>query len=200
MALIYKQRAEVMYVPNHLKKYAYDVNTSQDTVSFRLKCNCGCKDFDLLKNTYTAEEERSVHAYEKSLPKTGWHAVYGGIDANGNRYTYIKILGLFKKHVRFPEAPYFVGIEVMKAVCKNCKKEIILFDNRMHGSSSVKGISEDKMNYLPYFDDGKKKPGKVIVVLDCDEAEEADPNMFTRIRVYSITDQRKSLFYEQETD
>ncbi len=74
------------------------------------------------------------------------------------------------------------------------------WNNRLHGSSSANGILEDKMNYLPYFDDGEKKPGKVIVVLDRDEANKADPNMFTRIRVYSITDQRKSLFYEQETD
>ena len=187
-------------VPDYLEKYAYDISTKKDKVTFKLKCTCGCQSFDVIKNHYTAEEVRLVFEYEKSLPRTGGHSIYGGIDANGNHYSYIKILGLFKKYVKLPKAPYFVGIEVIKAVCNNCKNEIICFDSRLHGLSSISDISEEKRNYLPHFDTGDGKSGKVVMVLEQDGNEENEPQLFTGIQIYIDAGNKRRLFYDQETD
>lgn len=187
-------------VPDYLEKYAYDTNATRDTVSFGLKCTCGCQSFDLLKNVYTAEEERLACEYEKSLHGVGWHSIFGGIDENGNHYSYIKILGLFKKHVKIPKAPYFVGVEVIKAVCEKCQNEIIVFDSRLHGLSSISDTTEEKQDYIPHFDIENKQTGKVVIVLEQDGNEGNEPQMFTGIRIYVETDCKKRLFYSQETD
>ena len=106
--------------------------------------------------------------------------------------------------VQIPPIPGSPGIPVnfsgRSAVCKNCKNEIICFDSRLHGLSSISDISEEERNYLPHFDTGDGKSGKVIMVLDQDGNEENEPQLFTGIQIYIDTGNKRRLFYDQETD
>lgn len=89
-------------VPDYLVPFASNVKPTKDAVCFDIQCTCGCRSFELAKNSCTAEEKKTLEEYERSLPKTGWHTIYGGIDKDGKPYSYIRKWVFFKKYIDFP--------------------------------------------------------------------------------------------------
>ena len=107
-------------VPDYLKNYAFDISQKGSILSFNLKCSCGCEKFIVLNQTYTKEEIIQKEEYEKKVPNTGWHAIYGEQDSNGKFNQYIKVFGIFKKYIEFPDIPIFMNMKIMKVM--NVKK------------------------------------------------------------------------------
>ena len=124
-------------VPDYLKRYASNPIQKGNRLSFEVMCSCGCKLFHIFKINYSDDEKRLIEEYQKRLPRIGLHSVYGGWDAKGHHYQYIKILGIFKKKLEFPIPPIFESINISKVVCSKCQNEIILFDSRYHGYDAM---------------------------------------------------------------
>ena len=186
-------------VPDYLKQYAHNIKRKKEEISFGIKCTCGCEDFSLAKNTLNAEEKKEVEEVEKQAPDTGWHTLYGMRGEDGNDHWYIRRFFFWKKEVFFPKFPYYYGINVVKAVCSSCQKEILLFDNRLHGWDS-QDVPEEHQKYVPHFSKKMPKPGKVWVCLEQpDDEEEVDPRLFTWIVIYAVRDGHKRAFFEEET-
>ena len=158
-------------VPNYIKQYATDHKQKGNRLSFHVQCSCGCNRFALLEKSYTNDEKRLIKEYEDSLPNTGWHSVYGGVDSSGKPYHYIKILGIFKKHIVFPDAPVFMDIHVLKAMCSQCRKEIVLFDSRHHGYDGMRADDAEAAKYHPHF---KPRDGKLYEI---EVTVENDPSL-----------------------
>ena len=167
-------------LPEYLRPFAADLHTDKAVFTYSLQCSCGNKDFCLSENCRSAEEKALISQYEASMPKTGLHTIHGGIGKDGKPYNYIRILWLFKKSIIFPEPPYFMDIHVVKAVCPDCGKEILLYDSRL----SEDGVVTDEARaYMPHFPDKKPKPTKVTV--KADYIEENGEDLATDIRIYA---------------
>ena len=124
---------KMILIPEYLKSYAIEEKQRGDRLSFKLRCTCGCESFVLFENRYTDEEKRLIKEYEDGFPDIGGHTLYGEMDANGKPYHFIKIFGMFKKHIDLPNPPFFMNIHVVKAQCSQCQKDILLFDSRYYG-------------------------------------------------------------------
>ena len=138
-------------VPEYLKPYAIEQKQKGNQLSFSLKCSCGCERFSVLEINHTEEEKRLIREYENQATKTGWHSIYGGLDSEGKPYSYIKVLGIFKKAIEFPQRPEFMDVHVVKAACLHCRKEITLFDSRYHGYDAMVSGDAKANEYSPQF-------------------------------------------------
>ena len=186
-------------VPDYLAPYAYNIRTTRQTVAFDIQCTCGCASFGLLQNSRTEEEIRALEKYEQSKPRTGWHTLHGGIDQNGKPYLYIRKLFFFKKYIEWPTEPFFVKIKIVKAICESCKKEIILFDSRSNGGDP-RETTEEEAAYEPYFENSISQYCGVSVKLEQPESEDIGPDHFSWIGIYKKDGNKKTIFFDEETD
>lgn len=88
-------------VPEYLNQYVFKKMQKGNRLSFKIKCTCGCEEFSIVQNSYTKDEKRTKKEYEDKEPVTGWHSVYGGIDANGKPYNYIRKSSFLKNTSSF---------------------------------------------------------------------------------------------------
>ena len=56
-------------VPDYLEKYAYDISSKKDKVTFKLKCTCGCQSFDVLNVGFFLKNGYKVAGELPDLPK-----------------------------------------------------------------------------------------------------------------------------------
>jgi len=185
-------------VPAYLAPFAENISTAKETVSFDIRCTCGCASFQLVKNSHTAEEKKALEEYEQKLPKTGWHTIYGGINQDGKPYAYIRKLFFFRKYIEFPAEPFFANIKIVKAICESCKKEIILFDSRMNGYDSQESL-QDEFAYDPYFKESEPQGSGISVKILQFKDEHIDPNHFSSIRIHKKNGNKKTVFFDEET-
>ncbi len=193
-------------IPKYIQPYANNVKISGDTVSFALKCTCGCDSFALHKNTHSTGEKEAIEEYESSIPDTGFHTIHIDTDKDGKPYAYIKKFFFFKKYLDFPDPPYFTYIHVVKAICESCKQEITIFDNRFHGYDSL-STTEEQYNYVPHYSSHKTSFSRVMIKLEHlkdlsqpqDEEECYDYNEFGWIGIYKISGNKKILYFDEET-
>lgn len=160
-------------VPDYLKQYAINTKQRGNSLSFTLKCSCGCDTFSVMEKDYTDDEKRIISEYEKSIPNIGFHSLYGGVDSDGKPYSYIKILGIFKKPITFPEAPVFMQFDVIKAICPKCQKEIVIFDSRHHGYDGMISDDEEMKKYILHFKQKGTEPCKIEVTVENEPSLEA---------------------------
>lgn len=200
-------------IPDYLREYASEGKQKGNRLYFSLRCPCGCEAFCLSENTYSEDEKILAKKYEKSLPDFGFHSIYGGTDSDGKPYSYIKILGLFRKRITFPDIPVFMRMNVIKALCSQCRKEIILFDSRYHGCNGMTSEDEEARNYQPLFSQRNNKPHGIIVAVENEPSLEAFndaingqypyevyADSFIGISIYSTEENgRKKLLYDFET-
>ncbi len=185
-------------VPAYLAPFANNIRTAKEAVSFDMKCTCGCVSFRLVQNSCTAEEKKTLAEYGQSQPKTGRHAIYGGIDKDGKPCSYIRRLFFLKKHIKIAPEPFFAKIKAVKAICESCQKEIVLFDSRLNGRDSQESTDEEFV-YTPYFKSSTSQCCSVSVKLEQFEEEDIDPNHFSWIRIYKKNGNTKKVFFEEET-
>ena len=91
-----------------------------------------------------------------------------------------------------------MGINVIKATCSQCQKEIVVFDSRYHGYDS-QFTTEEQKEYAPCFETGKAESGTVSVVMEQDDGEEIAPELFFGIRIAVKNGQKKHKFFDAET-
>ena len=185
-------------VPEYFLPYAHRTKIVKEAVSFDLECTCGCSDFALLKNSFTAEEKSILKEYEQGFPNTGWHTVYSEKGEDEKPRFYIKRLLVFKQYLVFPQAPVFADIKVIKAICKSCGKEILIFVSRLHGYDSIES-SDEKKAYIPHFNENKAQDGNVSVKIEQNDEADVDSALFSNICVYLSSHDRKRLYFEWET-
>ena len=178
-----------------------------------------CDTFSLYENTFTVEESKIIHLYEEKFTKTFKEIETYTItrDDNGKLhhwklYTPFGIHG-FKKEIYPPQEPFFASIKLIKVKCSCCKKDHILFDNRIHGyDGTFNEVAEDVINYKPLFkqmyndarieikvendpslDDFIKNTG-----IECNENQYS--NAYGYISIYTINHSNKrKIAYEFET-
>lgn len=200
-------------LPEYLKQYALEKKQKGNRCSFKVKCTCGCETFTVLKKNYTNDEKQLIKEYEASIPNTGWHTIHGGIDSNGNPYSYIRILGIFRKYVKFPAPPIFMEIDVIKAKCALCQNEIVLFDSRYHGYNGMTFNDEEVKKYIPHFKQRGNKLYHIEITIENEPSLEAFnevigeqcsldfySNSFSWIGIYGLDENgKKKLLYDFET-
>lgn len=185
-------------VPEYLNQYVFKKMQKGNRLSFKIKCTCGCEDFSIVRNSYTKDEKRLKKEYEGKEPVTGWHSIYGGIDANGKPYNYIRKFFFFKKYIEFPPEPEFMRVNVIKATCSQCNNEIVIFDNRYHGYDSQFTTEEQRL-YAPHFETIKAQKGNIFVSIEQYDKADVAPELFSWIQI-SVTDGNKTRkFFEAET-
>lgn len=160
-------------IPEYLKQYAIEPKQKDNHISFKLRCSCGGETFHVLEKDYTNDEKILIKEYKESIPNTGWHTIYGGLDANGKPYQYIKVLGVFKKQITLPQAPVFMDVNVIKAICPKCQKEIVLFDSRYHGYEGMTSPDEEAKKYIPHYKQRDNKLYQIKVAVENEPSLEA---------------------------
>ena len=147
----FESEKSMIPIPDYLKQYALEQTQKDNCLSFKLRCLCGCERFNVWEKDYTNKENELIKEYKENIPDTGWHTIYGGVDSNGKPYNYIKILGIFKKQITFPKTPVFMEVDVVKAICSQCQKEIVIFDSRYYGYDGMTSNNEEIKKYIPHF-------------------------------------------------
>ena len=200
-------------IPDYLKQYTSDPTQKGNFLSFKLKCSCGCNTFTVMEKEYTDDEKVLIKEYEKSVPNTGYHTIYGGIDSDGKPYRYIKILGIFKKRITFPTPPVFMQVDVIKAICAKCQNEIVIFDSRHYGYDGMISNDEEIKKYIHQFKQKGTAPCKIEVTVENELSLEAFKkianndcsfefysNAFLSIRICRLDKNgKKKLLYDFET-
>ena len=131
-------------IPMYLKHLAYEANEKKNSVSFKIKCDCGCNEFDFYKKILSTEDEENKKRYEELLKK------YKGMaysDKEGNFWFCSKsFLGIGKKKIKLTRKEFeeLISYErkVFKAKCINCGQEYILFDSQLNGYDAVVDLVE----------------------------------------------------------
>ena len=199
--------------PDYLKRYALQHIQGGKRLSFKLICSCGCKTFHVLEKNYTDDEKRLIEEYGNSISHAGGHSIYSGIDSEGEPYYYTRILGIFKKSITLPKAPVFMGIDVIKAMCSQCQKEIVLFDSRYYGYDGMTSADEDAKKYTPHFKQRDRKLYCIEITIENEPSLAAfsevlgEPcsfefysNSFSCIWVHGLDENgKKQLLYDFET-
>lgn len=197
-------------MPNYLNKFAYNIQKKSQSISFMIKCECNTKEFQLLENEESREEKEKRKEFDELMKEYDGGAYS---DKNGNIFLCSKdFLGIGRKKIQLPDSIIPFQIKVVKALCSHCGKEIILFDNRLHGYDAIvdppNNLSEDlKFSVIRT----NKKNSEILVKIRNDlSIEEYIETMkgtfmeryaeaFSDISIYSITDGRKKLIFEEET-
>lgn len=131
-------------VPVYLKEIAYNCVQKKKSVIFDLKCTCGNETFKLMKGK-TNELKKREEQWDKYWKKYRFIPILAFGDAierkSGKRYwfgrTFFDIrIGKFYTD----DSPAVMDLCVVKAICSNCGKEHILFDNRNHGYDTLSEI------------------------------------------------------------
>lgn len=198
-------------IPGYLKYYAALKKVKSDTAAvFSMKCSCGSEFFDFFANHLTQDEKKAEKPYYDVINQlTGPFREY---DENGKMYVVWHMAD--GKSVRWEDLqqlkPWFSGIDVLKAECPICGKEIILFDSRTCGYDGVtEEHTEDCMAYLPHFKRKSNSPVKIEITIENDPSFEAFKeasgldctedfysNAFSWIQIHGISEEgkRKKLF------
>ena len=91
-----------------------------------------------------------------------------------------------------------MGINVIKAACSQCQKEIVVFDSRYNGYDS-QFTTEEQKEYIPSFENSKAEVGNFTVALEQNDAEDIAPELFLGIRIAVKNGQKKRIIFDAET-
>lgn len=197
-------------MPNYLNKVAYNIQNKSNSISFMIKCECNTKEFQLLENEESREEKEKRKEFDELMRKYDGEAYS---DKNGNMFLCSKgFLGIGRKKIQLPDNFIPFQIKVVKALCPHCGKEIILFDNRLYGYDAIVDPPNNLLEDLKFsVIKTNKKNSEILVKIRNDlSIEEYIETMkgtfmeryseaFSDISIYSITDGRKKLIFEEET-
>lgn len=208
-------------IPKHLKENAVSQKESDNTVSFSLRCSCGCEQFIIIENYLSKDEKVLCKPYYDALellhldlPGKTFGSTYS-IDENGKGHHW-KLLsedGKQRREVIVPDRPFFVGISVIKARCPMCGRLIPVFDSRKNGYNGITSPNEEALCYEPHFKQKGKKQYKITITVENDpslvEFQEATGNIcsfdfysdaYSWITIHGIDDSGKKIkLYDIET-
>ena len=175
-------------------------NLSQKKSQVRgiLTCSCGCNHFFLFKRKKTAEESLEELIASNRLKNDYWPFGFEiARDKNGKIVVRSSFLGFHWKERPYEEyLPSVRSFQYVSAKCERCERKIVLYDERLQD------IDGGALR-LKYGELGKVVWSKTSSVVECvfdyDEGDIQSIEEPGRIRIYSITNGKKSLFFDWET-
>lgn len=207
---------EMIPVPMYLKKNAIIVQEMSDSIKFTFQCDCGSKRFAVVRNVLSRSEKDLLKPYYDALENS--MSEYGSWctkDENGI-FHFWKRLSEDQNdviEVFIPPKPEFALAVMLKAKCSVCGKEYVLFDSRKNGYDAMTSEDMDDSDYIPHFQNYRKKQYVLEIKIENDESldafientgidcsEEYYSNAFSWITIYGIDEngKRRKLF-ESET-
>lgn len=201
--------------------------SKKDSLVFNLKCTCGNQKLKILKGK-TIESKESTKKWNNYWRKYKFVPIFAFGDAierkSGKRYIYgstffgIRVGKLYDEEISFVR-----DFCVVKAVCPNCSKEFILFDNRKHGYDALTDILDaqqfDKVG-VPFADEKNLKFHNSCRGNECaitiairndlpledfyeifgkNASVENYSNAFSWIKIIAIVDGKKHIILDEET-
>ena len=109
-----------MVVPAHLKNLACREEDRGESITFRLACPCGCRQFICLAPAFSPEEKAAMAPFLAAL----------------GRYSR-------GEDVLLPPRPAILPFAALAAVCAGCGARHMVFDSRRHGYDGWRGLEED---------------------------------------------------------
>ena len=133
-------------IPMYLRHISYEPYEKKNIVSFKIKCDCGCNEFDFYKKVASSKDAEKHKQYSELFRK------YNGVsysDKEGNLWFCSKgFLGIGKKKIKLTKSQfrefYSYYRNVIKVKCINCSKEYIIFDSFFNGYDAVVDSIEEK--------------------------------------------------------
>jgi len=144
----------MLVIPTYLGSFSEVIKSTKNTVSLKIVSKCGNDEFLVYNNKI----EKSLKQFGKDKEiedfgkRCGWKSYTGGAFNDDKYYMYRKnIFGIIVDKV---EVTDFTSdtVNIIKAKCKKCGDEYIVFDNRIHGWDAVmteetKDISYDTIEF-----------------------------------------------------
>lgn len=197
-----------MLVPSHLKVLNNNA-TKFDKNRFKLTCSCGETNFLYAKNV-TNIKDNPFDAYWNKLIVPIFSIEQGLDKKNGQIYWYGKtFFGIHVGKFYEKDIPKIDETKILKAKCCKCGREYVLFDSRYHGLSAIyekKDFLNSEYDYK-WSKNSSEIIAKVVYELTLKEFEEdfndnsSDKyaDAFTYIAFYTNKNNKKRLFFEEET-
>jgi hypothetical protein len=216
----------MVLIPKYLREIAEIVDCKTEKLTVRIKCPCGCGGFFVLKNIPKKVKVSKEIAEKIRLSKKWWNEVlyknenvkrFRGDFSSQISITYGKrntLVHRFKEgevplseEAMYELQPTDINV-VFKAVCANCKKEYLLFDNRIHGNDAAdfKPLETEEYAFKRKKIGGGDAPAELLVAIenfwDFDDIEDngnegltADDysEMFNGIKIYAVNADGKKI-------
>lgn len=187
---------ELMSIPEYIRDHTGYTSTYRTSTTAYLRCRCGCESFDVYKNALNDEEKKIKELYDAAVKEElgSWRSVYAETDEAGIVHWYKKRFLFGRREVFPPEEPDFLKVELYKAKCIECGREILLFDNRFIGQNSI-AEGEDIENYVPTMKDIVHH-ADVRITYEIDE--EDSPEEFSEITIAAVENGKYKKLLEYE--
>jgi len=190
--------SELMKIPEYIRDYTGYTSAYKTSTTAYIRCRCSCETFEVYKNALNDKEKKIKKLYDAAVKEElgSWRSVYAESDEASIVHWYKRKFLFGKKEVFPPEEPDFLKIELYKAKCTECGKEILLFDNRFIGQNALKkGEDIDLENYAPTMETIAHQ-AEVRITYEIDE--EDSPEEFSEITIATIENgnYKKHLEYE----
>ena len=212
-------------VPLFIKLISKEKESKKYSILFDIVCECGNREFEVIKNNRNKEKEVELDRwfYEKELfwKKRFWmiYSTHPYIDKkDGKMYEYGKtVFGIRIGKFCLENKPKYFKTSIIKTYCHACKKEHILFDNRINGLNAYLSSDnyEDEVTYSKFkhfeskdqmfsveielINDYKIK--KLSKKLNKELSLENYSNLFTKINIIGTikSQDKKILIHSEET-
>ena len=151
-------------LPAHLREIAHNPIQRKKSLCFDLKCTCGNETFKIMKGK-THEEKQSDEKWNNYWKKYRFVPIFSFTSTiereskkvyfYGSTFFGIRVGKLYVEDLHFVK-----DLCVVKAVCPNCSKEFVLFDNRKHGYDALSDILDAQelgANGFPFADEKNLK-------------------------------------------
>lgn len=142
-----------MLIPQHLISISELSKQSNNSLILDIKCQCGNSKFKVFKNIPLESEKESN---EKWITLINKRFRKGNIEqySDQNGEVFIVRKNLFGKVIdkeKLHDMPRYSNVNIIKIICSECKKEHVLFDNRIHGYNSfvdgIKSCTYDNISF-----------------------------------------------------
>ena len=214
-------------LPVYLRDISYNCIKKKGTLVFNLKCTCGSNFFKIMKGK-THESKQQEEKWNNYWKKYRFVPIFELGDAierkSGKRYIYgSTFFGIRVGKLYYEEIPFVKDLCVVKAVCTNCSKEFILFDNRKHGYDALSDIL-DKQQFdkamVPFASEKNLKFRNLCRGNECDitiaiqndlsfddfyetfgknASDEDYSNAFSWIKIIATVGSKKHIILDEET-
>lgn len=150
------------YNPKYLLNKLETIEENPDNTISALKCDCGCKAFKVFKRFF--KKTNIDKEFEKIITKNytstsiqivddNTSVICKWIDNNGNIIHQEDITNIMQIFKNQPEE-----YEYILAECRECKKNVLVFDERIYGYNGIISNYEKNQNYSNNYVDKQTIP------------------------------------------
>ena len=214
-----------LVIPEYLNSIAKITESKMFSINFDITCDCGNNNFTITKNKKDREKEAEydMWLYNKEMfwKKRFWmiYSTVPYVDKNdGKLYEYGKtVFGIRIGKFCLSDGPKYFKTNVIKAICPKCKKEHVLFDNRLYGLKANSALEKDEKeirftNFNHYESKDQIFRISIEIINDYSNKELSKKmskkieinehnNLFTKINIYGEIGEtnKKIMIHSEET-